>query len=327
MKTADEDKAARVALERLATAQAKRCVVFDAARSGNPDVIKRGIYEDGVDPNGGEWLTGGREAVAEIGRLRNSGVGDQSAGTVKLSKGQKKRAKAKAKAQAQVTTEAASESTGNTTLSMSKENVVGAPKHENTSRLVNSDLDADSKETLLHICVQRNEKILVEWLLDHGAVPDERNSRGFTAAHLSILLNQVELAQHFISECPPGSPFEGASIDCGSRDPYQPPPPKHSLLSLALAGASRDVKRALELVRLVLPFVGGREIRKCWKKIGFQQGRKPRKDWEAWDDIKWALAKRAQELNFQDFTPHEPFDGPRPHVFRPQEPTTCSRRA
>lgn len=47
-------------------AQEKRSTIFAAARAGNNDVVKKGVWEEGVDPTGGEVNTGCEAFVTKM---------------------------------------------------------------------------------------------------------------------------------------------------------------------------------------------------------------------------------------------------------------------
>ncbi|KAF8163466.1 hypothetical protein B0H34DRAFT_695572 [Crassisporium funariophilum] len=61
----------------------------------------------------------------------------------------------------------------------------------------------DPQETLLHIATSNGDSELVKWLDTHGADPEERNSEGFTAFHLSLKQGHVKIVNHFLETYPP----------------------------------------------------------------------------------------------------------------------------
>jgi len=187
------------------------------------------------------------------------------------------------------------------------------PNKATTTPISTPDASFDPKETLLHLAAGHGQMELYSWLLDHGAVPEERNSAGFTAFHLALTYNHVELVEHSLSDLKPTFP---KPVGSDMPDPYYPLPKNHTFLSLALIGGGKNPAKVLELVRIVLPFVGGRDVSKAWKKAEFEQGRKFLKDWkwESWEEIKWIMAERMQKLDF---------DGVSNFHFR-KFPETCS---
>ncbi|GAA6014870.1 hypothetical protein JCM11491_002143 [Sporobolomyces phaffii] len=338
-KTAADLEAVGLARRRLALLQTRRSQVFAAARQGDVQAVKHGVYELNVDPSGGEWIPGGPEAVAE-----SEAAGTEVTEEKVLSKSQRKKAKAKAKASATASPSAdspaamspspeipsnfappsvdpapaANASAQNADVETQGAEPVGAtpPTRSEVDESINS-VETDPRETLLHIAVARNQQSLYEWLLDHGSVPEERNSNGFTAFHLALLLNHAPLVEHAFADLEPPFPPTPYREALEDPDPYYPLPKNQTLLSLALIGGGKDPMKVLELVRLVLPFVGGREVAKGWKKAEFEQGRKHIKlwKWDTWEEIKWILAERMQALDFEGFTPPEEYQGRRPRVY------------
>lgn len=86
---------------------------------------------------------------------------------------------------------------------------------------------------------------------------------------------------------------------------YYPLPKSQNLLLLALNGNSKDPENCLEVVKLVLPFVGGKEVGKAWKKVEWEQVKKRRikkamEKWGVWEEVKWLMAERMQALDFEE---------------------------
>jgi len=377
-KSAAETQAADLARKRLAILQTKRTAVFEAARRTAFDVVKHGVYEDNVDPNGGEFLPGGKEAVEEC---KEAGINlEEETSNGPKSKSAKKKAKAKANKVASTSSSSPSttfsspelptgfassptpskpeassipsqtaglfEGTGTNKKKGGKKqkkkgnNASNAPlpadattstpppgaypdtPTTNKSQEAAQTLVTDPRETLLHLVVQHGEKEMVEWLLSHGelsrssspfdlsgtevnsifagAVPEERNSTGQTAFHLALILNHTSIVGHLLSEYTPPFPPPSYQTATGSPDVFYPLPKNQTLLSLALIGGAKDPVKVLDLVRLVMPFVGGKEVKLGWKKADFEQGRKGLKDWkwDSWEEIKWVMAERMQKLEF-----------------------------
>ncbi|GAA5859570.1 hypothetical protein JCM1840_006353 [Sporobolomyces johnsonii] len=164
----------------------------------------------------------------------------------------------------------------------------------------------DPKETLLHIAAKNGDAELVEWLVNHGATTDERDSSHYTALHLALLLKHAPVVSYLLIETPPVFPAPSLSpSSSASPDSSYPLPKGHSLLSLALAGGQKDPSTAFETAKLVLPSVGGREIRSAWRKAEFEQGKKKAKEEEraVWEELKWCMAERMKELAFEGFQP------------------------
>jgi len=113
------------------------------------------------------------------------------------------------------------------------------------------------------------------------------------------------IVEHLLSEYTPLFPPPNYRTATESPDVFYPLPKNQTLLSLALIGGAKDPVKVLDLVRLVLPFVGGKEVRLGWRKADFEQGRKGLKDWkwDSWESIKWEMASRMQELDFEGVSP------------------------
>ncbi|GAA5951006.1 hypothetical protein JCM3765_004652 [Sporobolomyces pararoseus] len=380
-KSAARIEAAELAQKRLALLQHKRSTVFTAARSFDIKTVKHGIYELNVDPNGGEFLPGGKAALEEyksagidIHELENELSGNS--GGKKKKKGKQPESTSSpsssiptpldsAKIPGSFPPTPASSTKASPVVAQTSGLFEGAPpssskgsknkkkKNKNKQKSATSasqtplsvdtppstpppepawksttepgisgststpDALFDPLETLLHIASNHNQKELYVWLLDHGAVPEERNSGGFTAFHLALLLNHTELVEHSLADLKPTFPPLSYAASCDSPDPYYPLPKNQTLLSLALIGGSKNPVKVLELVRIILPFIGGREIHKGWKKAEFEQGRKGLRDWkwDAWEEIKWIMAERMQELNFDGFLVPEEYQGRRPRAY------------
>ncbi|GAA5985828.1 hypothetical protein JCM5350_006904 [Sporobolomyces pararoseus] len=372
-KSAAKVQAAELAQKRLAVLQHKRSTVFTAARHFDIKTVKHGIYELNVDPNGGEFLPGGKEAIEDLksagidihqveselsgktGGKKKKGKQSQSTSTSSslfdspkvpgsfpptpapsakaspvvaqtaglfegatssASKGSKNKKKKNKKKSASASQTPHSVDTPPSTPP-SEPNWKSVPEPGISGSTSSPNALFDPLETLLHIASTHNQKELYVWLLDHGAVPEERNSGGFTAFHLALLHNNTELVEHSLADLKP--PFPPLSYGASSEtpDPYYPLPKNQTLLSLALIGGSKNPVKVLDLVRIVLPFVGGREIHKGWKKAEFEQARKGLRDWkwDAWEEIKWIMAERMQELEFDGFLPPEEYQGRRPRVY------------
>ncbi|GAA6004390.1 hypothetical protein JCM10207_000702 [Rhodosporidiobolus poonsookiae] len=174
-------------------------------------------------------------------------------------------------------------------------------------------LQFDPKETLLHIAAKRGEADLVEWLASHGGNPDERNSMRATAFHEALVAGFALIVRFFLdSHTPPFPAPHGDELADYTADAYYPlPKGYHSLLGIALAGAHSKLKgpeKTWEVVKLVLPFASGRDIKVAWGKVEHEQ-RKEKKDEgkEVYEEIKWTLAGRAKELEYDGFEPPEEY--------------------
>ncbi|GAA5826922.1 hypothetical protein JCM11251_002164 [Rhodosporidiobolus azoricus] len=174
-------------------------------------------------------------------------------------------------------------------------------------------LESDPKETLLHLAAKLGKVDLVEWLVDHGANPEERDSDRATAFHQALFRAHAPTISFFIDSSPPPFPApHGPDLASYHPDAYYPLPHRQrSLLSIALSAAhtkAKGAKKTWEAVKLVLPFSSGHDLKEGWKKVEFE-GRRAKTDqeWEVFEEIKWSLAERAKELDFDGFTPNEEY--------------------
>lgn len=147
-----------------------------------------------------------------------------------------------------------------------------------------------------------------------GADPTARDSSSLSFFHLALLLSHLSILTSFLESSPPPFPApDGAEeLSSYSSDAFYPLPRGHSsLLSLALAGgvgkggkhSLERVKAVRETVKASLPFSGGREIRQGWKKVEGEVKRVPSKKENVrneWEEVKWAMAERAKQLNFDE---------------------------
>ncbi|KAL5529761.1 hypothetical protein ACEPAG_5746 [Sanghuangporus baumii] len=177
---AAKQEAARKALLLQQQMQQKRSAVFAAARCGDAEAVKKGIWEDSVDAAGGEIRPGSEEFV---------------------------------------------------------------PLHPQ-----------DISETLLHIAVANMNVELVEWLVNHNAEPDERNSNGFTAFHFALQKGCIPIVQYFFRSLPP--------TDVDHRAIYTAPP-STDLLQLAMESSEP------ELVWMVLEnkFASKQQMNEAWASL------------------------------------------------------------
>ncbi|KAL8286673.1 hypothetical protein RQP46_004201 [Phenoliferia psychrophenolica] len=102
----------------------------------------------------------------------------------------------------------------------------------------NAKKEEEEGETLVIIAAKHDDVELVEWLIDHGASPDERDSNAFTALHHSLILGLPTLVSYFLSSHPPTSSSPSPSSD---PDAFHPLPPEWTLLSLAVTSSSATV--------------------------------------------------------------------------------------
>ncbi|KAG8907400.1 hypothetical protein FRB99_004425 [Tulasnella sp. 403] len=151
------EKKAREALERR---QKTRSDVFEAARRGDDDAVRKGIWESNVDAAGGEALKGGDDLIAN--------------------------------------------------------------KADNW----------DPLETLLHIAVSRGGLALVQWLVDHNAEPEERDSVGRTAFNRALALGNLPIIQYFLTTFAP---------DSDESTPVLSAPATDCIVRLAVESANPDV--------------------------------------------------------------------------------------
>ncbi|KAI0030386.1 hypothetical protein K488DRAFT_7394, partial [Vararia minispora EC-137] len=93
-------------------------------------------------------------------------------------------------------------------------------------------MPADRSETLLHIAAKKGDANLVEWLNAHGADPEERDAKGYTAFHIALEKGHSLIVKHFMDEYPPKEP-EHAAI-------YRSPP-STSALKLAVSSGEPEV--------------------------------------------------------------------------------------
>lgn len=105
----------------------------------------------------------------------------------------------------------------------------------------------DNSETLLHIASKHDDLELVEWLLNHGATPEERTKAGFTAFHSALAAGRTKVVNFFLESTPPAFPAP-KNISLDHYDAYYPLPPGETLLSLAVT--SMDFK----MVAVIAPF-------------------------------------------------------------------------
>ncbi|OCB85935.1 hypothetical protein A7U60_g7069 [Sanghuangporus baumii] len=177
---AAKQEAARKALLQRQQMQQKRSAVFAAARCGDAEAVKKGIWEDSVDAAGGEIRPGCEEFVPR------------------------------------------------------------PPQ--------------DTSETLLHLAAANRNVELVEWLVNHNAEPDERNSNGFTAFHLALQKGYIPIVQYFFRSLPP--------TDADHQSIYTAPP-STDLLQLAMNAFEP------ELVWMVLAnmFASKQQISEAWTSL------------------------------------------------------------
>lgn len=161
----------------------------------------------------------------------------------------------------------------------------------------------DSKETLLHIASRNGDVDLVQWLDDHGADPEERDSAGLSAFYVALQSGHIPVATYFLEIHPPNEDTKAI---------YSAPPP-HTPLSLALDSCEP------ELVWMVLDkgLATTHDINDAWFRVtsgGISLSRPNRsaKDKENADDITKLL------MRFGGFTPP-----PTP----PSKPTSASEPA
>ncbi|GAA5896333.1 J domain-containing protein [Sporobolomyces salmoneus] len=344
-KSAAQIEAAQLAQKRLASAQQKRSSVFASARNLDSEGVKRGIWELNVDPNGGEFLPGGKEAISE---LKKAGIkiDDEKPRTgKKKAKRNKGKSANKSKAapeppniprsfpptpspsNASPVIPHTSELPGSASSPPPLQGQGKVKKRKNKKSKSKQNVPPPSTEIAPQTPPPESEHQLSPEANSPEAltikknftcaVPEERNSEGFTSFHIALANKHVDLVSQLLSDLSP--PFPPPSYSLSSKEPtqYYPCPKNHSLLSLALVGGAKDPSPVLELARLVLPFVGGREISKGWKKATYEQSRRYVKEWkwEVWEEIKWLMAERAQALEFDGFLPEEEYRGRRPRVF------------
>ncbi|GAA5875839.1 hypothetical protein JCM16303_004015 [Sporobolomyces ruberrimus] len=376
-KLAAEVQAAKLARERLALQQKRRSEVFSAARRGDADAVKHGIYVLDVDPNAGEWLPGAKEAVQE-GETDKTEVKEESKKSKKRGGKGRNRKKAPSKDDSETipasTTshspeatpskptlrEAEAKAADTSSPVAEKKSSARGKRNKNKKNTLQGNVDVqtkvhkptpapnttaeshsspspssasttkstsastegtepDPRECLLHIAIKLKQTDLALWLIDHGALPEARNSSGFTAFHLALVLNLTSFASHTLSDSPPTYPRSIKDLT-SSPDVYYPLPKSQNLILLALNGNSKDPENCLEVVKLVLPFVGGKEVGKAWKKVEWEQVKKRRikkamEKWGVWEEVKWLMAERMQELDFEEFSPPEEYRGRRPRRF------------
>ncbi|GAA5891068.1 hypothetical protein JCM6882_006408 [Rhodosporidiobolus microsporus] len=171
----------------------------------------------------------------------------------------------------------------------------------------------DPKESLLHIAAKLGDAKLVEWLVDHGANPDERDATRATAFHQALFLGHSSVITFFLESSPPPFPApHGDELAHHPPDAYYPLPHRqHSLLGIALTAAhtkAKGAKKTWEAVKLVLEYSNGHDLKEAWKKVEFEAKKaKTDQEWETFEEIKWSLAGRAKELEFEGFNPPEEY--------------------
>ncbi|GAA5972248.1 hypothetical protein JCM11641_002373 [Rhodosporidiobolus odoratus] len=168
-------------------------------------------------------------------------------------------------------------------------------------------LQYDPKETLLHLAARQGFADFVEWLVDHGANAEERDSMRTTAFHQALFVGHNDIVAYFLeASAPPFPAPHGGDIAQHSPDVYYPlPKGQHSLLGLSLAGAHTKHKgatEAWEAMKLVLPFAEAHDLKDIWHKVEHEQKR-AKKEKEVWEEMKWSLAERAKDLEFDGFEP------------------------
>ncbi|GAA5857008.1 hypothetical protein JCM8547_007912 [Rhodosporidiobolus lusitaniae] len=185
-------------------------------------------------------------------------------------------------------------------------------------QMYHQQLQNDPKETLLHIAAKLCNAALIEWLVAHGANPEERDSSRSTAFHASLLLVHVPSLRYFLDSSPPPFPAPPASSFTSGNSPpdayYPLPRGQHSLLSLSLTGAGKKgPQKTLEAVECVLPYATGHDLQAAWKKVEYEEkkvrGNKEERERkrEGWEEVKWKVAERAKELDYEGFTPPEEY--------------------
>ncbi|KAL5489755.1 hypothetical protein ACEPAI_4587 [Sanghuangporus weigelae] len=112
----------------------------------------------------------------------------------------------------------------------------------------------DTSETLLHIAVANINVELVEWLVNHNAEPDERNSNGFTAFHLALQKGYIPIVQYF---------FRSLSPTDADHQAIYTAPPSTDLLQLAMESFEP------ELVWMVLEnkLASKQQISEAWTSL------------------------------------------------------------
>ncbi|KAI5480879.1 DnaJ-domain-containing protein [Pseudohyphozyma bogoriensis] len=149
-------------------------------------------------------------------------------------------------------------------------------------------LSVGETETLLHIVAKAGNAELLEWLIDQGAAPEERDSAGFSPFHYALQSGHEDVISYFLTNfTPPKTPIS-LSQSTDSPDPSYPTPPGETLLSLAVSSASA------KSVSLIAPYstVEDSWDQWCWiEDLLADLGTSNTGEKEIWEDVKWALTE------------------------------------
>ncbi|KAK4054842.1 hypothetical protein OIV83_000766 [Microbotryomycetes sp. JL201] len=226
----------------LRNAQKHRSAAFLAARTGDSDEVKRKVWEQGMFASEGEVLPGITEKLLRQVRTEVSKERTIEHMRKKCLRTDKENINGATPAGGKKTSgRPCGKVFGNVT------HVNGAQANRGESRSSDDVTaeDTDRNETLLHLAVKHGDAHLVQWLLNHGALPEERDSQGFTPYHWSIYLGLVDICIIFEEQC--GTPDRAAYA-------ARPPLNERSIGGLAVMSGSwqmvehvgQDLEEALE---------------------------------------------------------------------------------
>jgi ankyrin repeat protein len=160
-KEARSKEAASRAHERALRIQRTRSATFAAARRGDDQAVKSGVYEHNVAPVGGEWLESTpNEVKSELLKAWKTSATHSGEGTSRLQE-----LDANRDHYAMKKTVESQRAAGTGARKHKKKRGATIVFHEDP--IIVSGL-ADPKETLLHLACKRGDLELVKWLCNHG---------------------------------------------------------------------------------------------------------------------------------------------------------------